>query len=400
MSRPWSRRSVVQLAAGGVLGVATRGLAGALEAEVADPAPAKGAYDVIVVGLGAMGSACLYQLASRGASVLGLEQFDIAHALGSSGGLSRQTKVMPYVGGQFEPIIRRANENWARLEKDSGQRIFERCGWLLLGAGDQRPPEAVAATCERLEPAALAARFPQFADLPEGTSAILDREGGFLRPELAIASHCRVALAKGAHIRAREPVMAWEADDAGIHVTTEKGRYRARHLVIAAGAWSGTLVPTLRERLAVTRLVLGWFATRPGNDFSPANFPTWGHGEYYGFPEADGFPGAKVARHWRGDPADPATIDRTPNARDEKQLRDYLARHLPGADGDVLALKVCMYVHGGPWLGPLPGHPRVTAIAACNGGGFKFSSAYGEALADVATTGRTELPVGFMAFPG
>ena len=133
MTRVWRRRSVVQLAAGGMLGVATRGLAEALEAEVAAPAPAKGVYDVIVVGLGAMGSSALYHLASRGASVLGLEQFDIAHALGSSGGLSRQTKVMPYVGGQFEPIIRRANENWARLEKDSGQKIFERSCWLLLG---------------------------------------------------------------------------------------------------------------------------------------------------------------------------------------------------------------------------------------------------------------------------
>lgn len=76
------------------------------------------------------------------------------------------------------------------------------------------------------EPAALAARYPQFTDLSAGKSAILDREGGFLRPELAIASHCRVALAKGAHIGAREPVTAWESDDAGIHVTTEKGRCR------------------------------------------------------------------------------------------------------------------------------------------------------------------------------
>jgi glycine/D-amino acid oxidase-like deaminating enzyme len=88
-----------------------------------------------------------------------------------------------------------------------------------------------------------------------------------------------------------------------------------------------------------------------------------------------------------------------PNAQDEKIVRDYLSRHLPCANGDVLAFKVCIYVHGDPRLGPLPGHPRVTVIAACNGGGFKFSSAYGEALADFATTGRTEPPVDFMAFP-
>jgi sarcosine oxidase len=76
--------------------------------EVANPASAKRTYDCIVLGPGAMGSACIYQLAKRGASVLGLEQFDIAHVLGSSGGISRQTKVAPYLGGPHGPLIRRA----------------------------------------------------------------------------------------------------------------------------------------------------------------------------------------------------------------------------------------------------------------------------------------------------
>jgi sarcosine oxidase len=101
--------------------------------------------------------------------------------------------------------------------------------------------------------------------------------------------------------------------------------------------------------------------------------------------------------HWGGTATDPDTIDRTPNTDDEKLVRDYLRKQLPSANGSLLALKICMYTWGGPWLDRLPGEKRITFIAACNGGGFKFSSAYGEALADLATEGKTDLPIQFMA---
>jgi sarcosine oxidase len=357
---------------------------------------AKSSYDCIVVGLGAMGSACVYQLARRGASVLGLEQFDIAHAWGSSGGVSRQTKVMPYLGGPYEPLIRRANENWRLLEEDSGQKVFHQCGYLQLGPNQLLSP-AEATETELLDEAALARQYPQFQGLPTGTNGLLDHQGGLLLSELAIATHSQVALQRGAHIRAREPVTDWSTDRSGVTVTTERGKYRARHLVIAGGAWSATLLPQLRDELQVTRLSLGWFAPDPPTSFALGDFPVWFHDHYYGFPVLPDFPGFKVAKHWHGDPTDPDHFNRTPGAADEQLLRDYLGRHLPSANGSVLASKVCMYTHGGPWLGHVPGEDRVTIVAACNGGGFKFASAYGEALADLATEGRTELPVGFMA---
>lgn len=354
-------------------------------------------YDVIVLGLGAMGSACLYHLAKGGARVLGIEQHDLAHALGSSGGLSRQTKVLPYLGGRSEPIIRRANENWIQLEKDAGQQVFHRCGYLRISNNQKLPDHPAAKSLDLLDAQALASRFPQFEKLPDGTNAILDPEGGLLRPELAIASHCHVALRRGAHIRAQEPVTDWRSDDAGVSVTTSRGHYRARHLVIAAGAWNGKLIPAFKDKLQVTRLTLGWFEPQQAEHFDIASFPIWEHGSYYGFPILPDYPGFKVAKHWRGDPADPETLDRRPGANDEKLVRSYLEKHLPSANGSITAFKVCMYVHGGPWLGLLPGQTRVSFIAACNGGGFKFSSAYGEALAELATEGRTSLPIDFMS---
>ncbi|HIK93511.1 MAG TPA: N-methyl-L-tryptophan oxidase [Planctomycetes bacterium] len=391
------RRDFIKVCSASTLSALTAGLSETLAEEVADPSPAKPAYDCIVLGLGAMGSACVYQLAKRGASVLGIEQYDIAHALGSSGGISRQTKVMPYLGGPYEPLIRRANENWQSLEKDSGQKVFHPCGYLKLDVNQRLPKTVDRKKIELFDESKLGERFPQFKGLPRGTNGLFDHQGGLLRSELAIASHCHVALRQGAHIRAQEPVTGWTTDAESITVSTSRGRYRAKHLIIAAGAWNAKLVPQLHGKIQVTRLSLGWFAPKKPKSFSVASFPIWEHGSFYGFPVLPDFPGFKVAKHWRGDPTDPDKVDRRPNAADEKLVRDYLGRHIPSANGSVLAFKVCMYTHGGPWLGALPGEKRVSFIAACNGGGFKFSSAYGEALADLATQGRTDIPVGFMA---
>ena len=393
------RRDFLKLGSATTLGVLTGGLSTTLADEVANPEPAKHIYDCIVLGLGAMGSACTYQLAKRGASVLGLEQFDIAHVLGSSGGVSRQTKVAPYLGGPYEPLIRRANENWKALEKDSGQQVFHECGWLDLGVNKKLSPvqaKSKGTKIEMLDASTVAARYPQFQNLPKGTNAMLDHQGGLLRSELAIASHCHVALRHGAHIRAQEAVKGWTSDKDGVTVTTSKGTYRAKHLVIAGGAWNAKLIPQLKGKLMVSRLALGWFAPQNPGAFALGDFPCWGSGAYYGFPVLPDFPGLKVAMHWGGKPTDPDKVDRTPNAPDEKLLRDYLSKQLPSADGSVLAMKICMYTFGGPWIGPLPGKKNVTFIAACNGGGFKFSSAYGEILADLATDGKTKLPIDFM----
>ncbi len=400
MKTALDRRGFTKVCSASTLSALTCGLSETLATETVAPQAAKSSYDCIVLGLGAMGSACVYQLAKRGASVLGLEQFDIAHVLGSSGGISRQTKVAPYLGGPNEALIRRANENWRSLEKDSGQKVFHPCGWLDIGVNkrlSRAQDNSTGTKIEVVDESSLAKRYPQFQNLPKGSNALLDHQGGLLRSELAIASHCHVALQHGAHIHAQESVKDWATDRDGVTVTTTRGKYRAKHLVIAAGAWNSKLLTQLPGKLAVARVALGWFTPQDPGAFSLEEFPCWGSGAYYGFPVLPDFPGLKVAMHWGGTATDPDTIDRTPNTDDEKLVRDYLRKQLPSANGSLLALKICMYTWGGPWLDRLPGEKRITFIAACNGGGFKFSSAYGEALADLATEGKTDLPIQFMA---
>ena len=355
MKTELDRRDFTKVCSASTLSALTCGLSDTLTAAAAEPPSAKPSYDCIVLGLGAMGSACVYQLAKRGASVLGLEQFDIAHVLGSSGGISRQTKVMPYLGGRYEPLIRRANENWRTLEKDSKQQVFHQCGYLQLGA-NQRLPRGEGTKIELLDESALATRFPQFQELPRGTNGILDHQGGLLRSELAIASHCHVALRHGAHIRAQEPVTDWSTDGDGVSVTTKRGKYRAKHLVIAAGAWNAKLVPQLRGKLQVTRLSLGWFAPKDPSVFLGGKVPDLAARRTLRVPGAAGLPRLQSSQAL-------AAVHRWIRIRSTER-RMLLTRNscvttsaptFPQRMVRVLAFKVCMYTHGGPWLGPLPG---------------------------------------------
>jgi sarcosine oxidase len=363
------------------------------------PPPIPHCYDTIVLGLGAMGSACIYHLAKRGNKVLGIEQFDLANELGSSGGISRQTKVAPYLGSDHEPIIHKANENWKILEKDSGQKIYYRCGWLDIESRSELSSEFLnksGSQIQLLSPKEVAKRYPQFENLPEERDSLFDPEGGSLLSELAIACHCRVALEKGAHLRSKESVAGWSSDSSGVTVKTCKGIYRAKHLIVSAGPWTENVLPQLKPRLNVTRLALGWFSIVGTDTFSVKSSPVWGYGDYYGFPVIADSPGVKVAKHWRGTPTKPDSLDRTPNADDQELLRRFLRENFPSVNNTLLATKICMYTHGGPWIDFVPGEKRVSFISACNGGGFKFSSAYGQALADMAMFGMTDLPVQFM----
>jgi sarcosine oxidase len=93
-------------------------------------------WDVIVVGLGAMGSATLHQLARRGRHVLGIEQFTPGHAHGSSHGKSRIIREAYFEDPRYVPLVQRAYECWRALEAESGITVLRQTGGLMRGAPD------------------------------------------------------------------------------------------------------------------------------------------------------------------------------------------------------------------------------------------------------------------------
>ena len=353
----------------------------------------KNHYDVIVVGIGAMGSATCYHLAARGAKVLGLERFDLPHAQGSSHGYSRHTKTAVYVDTPYEPFIGRSFELWRLLEGESGQQILVTTGYLRMadtGTWDHLQGKV---RHEVLTADEVAYRYPQFT-LGPGYHGLYDPNGGLLRPELAIATHIIQSLRRGAEIRGREGVTGWEEAGGCVEVRTERGRYSADQVVFTGGAWTDRLIADLGIRLTVSRQPLAWvWPARNAAAFDVGALPIWqipapeANGEYYGFPMMPDHPGFKLALHTYGETNDPEQLDRNARPEDEEEVRVCLRRYIPDANGPLTAMRICMYTSTEDYMPVLDRHPardRVTVGCGFSGSGFKFSCAFGEWLAETA----------------
>ncbi|PSP55675.1 N-methyl-L-tryptophan oxidase [Halobacteriales archaeon QS_1_67_19] len=364
-------------------------------------------YDAIVVGVGGMGAATVAELAGRGVDVLGIERFDIPHAHGSSHGVTRIIRRPQYEDPVYVPLVERAFDLWADLDEwYGGGDLLHRVGSVDVGPGDgavfpgsKRSCEAHEIPHEVLTGAELSARFPGY-DLPDDYRAVYQPDGGFLHCEQCTVAHVEAAHERGATVRARERVEDWTADESGVRVTTDREAYAAEKLVVTAGAWTGQMLPSFGEYLEPERQVLGWFQPREPPQFDPERFPVFvaevPEGHYYGFPVYD-VPGFKLGRfHHREQVGDPATLDAEPDREDERVLREFTERYFPSAAGPTMRLSTCMFTNTPDADFILDVHPdreNVVVGAGFSGHGFKFASAIGELLADLALDGDTDLPI-------
>jgi sarcosine oxidase len=361
------------------------------------------AFDVIVVGVGGMGSAACYHLARRGARVLGLERFDIGHAMGSSHGLTRILRLAYFEGSFYVPMVLRARELWQELGEAAGERIFFETGALDLAPQGAGIVEASLQSCldhglahEALDGAAIARRFPALS-LPSNHVGLLQPGSGFVASERAILAHAGLAIAAGAEIRAREAVLEITAiAGGGVRVRTDKASYEAGRAIVAPGAWIGRLVPSLDTETTVVRRVQAWFAPRRPAELSPDRLPVFtlkvDEGHFYGFP-LWGHPGFKLGGpHYGSDVVDPELPTREPTPEAEAALRECAARYVPAGAGETLALRACLYTMTRDEhfiVDTLPGQEEIIVASPCSGHGYKFASAMGEILADLATIGAS-----------
>ncbi|GAC1702720.1 MAG: N-methyl-L-tryptophan oxidase [Candidatus Limnocylindrales bacterium] len=363
--------------------------------------------DVVVVGLGADGSAAAMHLARRGERVLGLEAFPRGHTLGSSGGRTRVIRVAYYEHPDYVPLLRRAWELWRGLETATGEELLRQTGGLYAGppdgpliTGSVRSAAEHHLDYEILGPAELRARMPLFRFDPEW-SGVFETTAGFLFPERAIAAHQSEAERHGATLRFDSPVTAVRQEPGGVAIELAGETVRADRVVVTAGAWNGRLLPTLAPLLQVRRVPLFWFEPPAAEREALSKLPVYivdsgtAHG-YYGFPYlAD--QGLKVATHGAGTPCDPDTVDRETTAADAAPVERFLADRLPAGLGALRSTKVCMYTVTPDEHFVIDADDRVIYASACSGHGFKFASVIGEVLADLATIGRTPHQIGFLS---
>jgi sarcosine oxidase len=358
-------------------------------------------HDVIVVGLGGMGGAAALHLAGRGAKVLGLEQFDIPHARGSSHGVTRIIRLAYWEHPSYVPLLQRAYALWRDLEQRTGERLLVVNGSIDAGGENSRPIAGALQACadfglphDRLDAAQLAARFPGYR-LPNDIVAVFQPDGGFLLAERCLLAQLAVARAAGADLRFQQSATGWTVAEGGVTVRTTRETYRARRLVVTAGAWAGTLLSGYRKMLSAERQVMFWTSPRNPELVTVERFPVFyihvNEGAFYGFPIWER--GFKIGKyHHRGQAADPDVPVPQPDQEDERILRAALIRYFPAADGPAVAAETCLFTNTPDehfLIGPVPGQPEVIMAAGFSGHGFKFCSVVGEILADLALDGAT-----------
>ncbi|PZN94097.1 MAG: N-methyl-L-tryptophan oxidase [Alphaproteobacteria bacterium] len=384
--------------------------------------------DVIVIGLGAMGSATLYQLARRGVRVLGIDRFRPPHGEGSSHGDTRITRRGVGEGAVYGPLAVRSHAIWRDLEAATGLELLRECGFLAIdgsgGAGVMHgKPDFMATTLasaaaqglahEELGIAEARSRFPQFA-LRGHERVYFEPEGGLVFPERCITAQLDQAARLGARIRTGEAVVAIVRDGDGVAVTTDQGRYRADRVVLAAGGWTPGLAPRALGGLQLLRQVLHWYPPEDPGLWHVDRCPTfmWMHGatpadSFYGFPLVPGLPTAavKVAQeqYARIAPA-PDAIDRAVAADEaDAMTRTHIAGRLNGLGGTSVRDLVCLYTFspdGDFIIDHDPHNDRLLLLSACSGHGFKHSAAIGDHVAGVLADGAPLLPAFRLGRPG
>jgi sarcosine oxidase len=356
-------------------------------------------FDVIVAGVGAMGAQTCWHLARRGQRVLGLDRYDIPNAMCSSHGVHRIIRLAYFEHPSYVPLLRRAYSLWRETEQLAGEQLLYVTGSLDIGAEGSPVTEGSLASCrqhalahEVLSAAEVNARYPGYR-LPDGFVAVLQPDGGFVASERAIVAAATLAMDAGAVLRAREAIEGFDTlpHGEGVRVRTDRGVYEARRLVLSTGAWIGEYVPALKPVAVPERQTLGWFRPKRPEHFRLGRFPVSNLksdvGHFYQFP-VWGVPGFKIGLyHHLGERGAADTLSREPNAADEAALRRGLEAFFPDADGDVLALRTCFFTNTPDEhfvIDRLPDRPEIIVASPCSGHGFKFSSAIGEILADLA----------------
>ena len=361
-------------------------------------------YDVVVVGVGGMGSAALYHLARRGKRVLGLERFDLLHEQGSSHGLTRIIRLAYFEHPDYVPLLRRAYELWRELEAEADEQLLHVTG--IVEGGD-RILDGVLRSCEEhdiahevLNGAQIAERFPAYR-LPPGMDVVHQPDGGFVVPERCIVAHVEGALSHGATLRARERVLEWKQNENGVRVATDRSVVEADTLVLTAGAWSQDVARLPAGLVRGVRQSLAWLQPTRPELFEPDRMPVFNlalDGEhFYGFP-AHGIPGFKLGRYDHfGSGGDPDTIAREPTLEDEAPLRAFAERYFPDGAGPTVALKTCLFEPSPDehfLIDRHPDAPSAVVAAGFSGHGYKFCSVVGEILADLAIDGSTAHDIG------
>jgi sarcosine oxidase len=376
-------------------------------------------FDAIVLGLGAMGSASLYQLAKRGAKVLGIDQFSPPHTLGSTHGDTRITRQAIGEGEYYTPLSLRSYELFRELEKTTGRSLLQVTGGLIISSDTKtggvhvdnlfevtvRAAKQFGIKHDLLDAKDIRARFPQF-NVSDTEYGYYEYEAGILRPEECVRAALESARAAGAAIKTETAVKTFEEKDSGVRVVCADGdEFFAQKLIVCAGAWLPEMIGAQYARFfSVYRQVLYWFDTgKAYQSFLPERMPIFiwevqnsDTESMYGFPAVDGPRGGfKIATEQFAEKTSATKVDRAVSqAEIEHMQKTQVERYFPLAGSHCVKTAVCIYTatpDSGFVIDYAPGSSSILLCSPCSGHGFKHSAAIGESVAELVLTGSSAI---------
>lgn len=360
--------------------------------------------DVIIIGLGAAGSAAAYHLSKTGKQVIGIDRYTPPHIFGSSHGESRIIRQAYFESPMYVPFVRQALQEWRELEQLSHTQLFLENGSLVLGDPDSEVIHGALLSAAQhglahsyLDSSAIQSRFPALK--PEAhTVAVLEEEAGLLFPEACISAHLDLAAKNGVQLNFDEKVIAFEQLDEGLRLTTDRGIYHTRKVIVSAGAWTKELLGELDLPLEIERRTVHWFKNKNTDHkpFLPGQLPVyiWEYEDgkmFYGFPDLGN--GLKIASTKKGRISLPDQLDREIGPEEIEEARQLVARYF-SMDAVHVAASVCMYTNTPDEhfiIDFHPLYPDVILTSPCSGHGFKFASMTGKLLSQMATGAKPDL---------
>ncbi len=373
-------------------------------------------YDVIIIGLGSMGSSTLYQLAKRGVKVLGIEQFGISHDKGSHSGQTRIVRKAYFEHPDYVPLLEQSYKGWDEIFKETGTQLFYKNGLAYYGPSDHFVMEGIKRSAHqyKIDLERLSTKpNHDFFNIPNEYETLFEPEAGFARSEETIKTYAKEAEKLGAELCIGERVVAWDLTDGDVEVKTIKHNYRAKKLIITAGSYIRTLLPDLSSSLSVTGQILTWLKVDKPELYQIDNFPCWVitdeefDGVFYGFPilSQDEFGGngyLKLAQHAPAEFISTEELSTFDSRKDQERMQLFISKYLPKQGIELISQSRCMYTNTKDEhfiIDILPGtNAQIIIGTGFSGHGFKFVPVVGEILADLAMVGNTDMPINQFRF--
>ena len=362
----------------------------------------KNIYDVIIIGLGAMGSAASYYLSKNGVKVLGLDTYEPPHKLGSSHGHTRVIREAYHEGTSYVPIVKRAYELWNELDHEIEDKLILEYGGMYLGDDGKYLSDAKKSAkkydipIKEFSSKEIKEKY-NILNPPNNFKGLLENRSGAVFPEKAISNFLSKSINNGSSHNYNEKVIGWEKQSKFYKVETDKNNYFAEKLIFSSGAWIKNLVPSLKLPVKIERQVLFWFDPIKYKDkFHYSNMPNTGWDldngmEFYTQPNIEN-KGFKVAMHHNGKFISEDDLNRESNANDLSIVKNFLEEYIPLANGKLIDSRVCVYTNT-PDLDFIidfyPNDENIIICSPCSGHGFKFTPAIGEICSELVINNGT-----------